>query len=156
MGTRLCAKSMLFPLLITIHILAATIWTGGHLLLSLRVLPKAIKERSAQQISDFEETFEPLALPALVIQVISGLWMAWIYLPSWSGLFTFQTPLNALLTTKLLLLAITTALALDARLRLIPNLTDDNLTDLAWHIRSITIVAIAFVVVGAGIRLGGF
>jgi hypothetical protein len=49
----------------------------------------------------------------------------------------------------------TAALALDARLRLIPNLTDANLSGLAWHIRSITTLAIAFVVVGGLIRLGG-
>jgi hypothetical protein len=39
--------------------------------------------------------------------------------------------------------------------RLIPHLTDDNLSGLAWHIRGITALAIAFVVVGALIRLGG-
>jgi len=48
------------------------------------------------------------------------------------------------------------ALAIHARLRLIPHLRDDNLAPLAWHIRGITALAIAFVVVGAGIRLGGF
>jgi hypothetical protein len=48
-----------------------------------------------------------------------------------------------------------TPLAVHARLRLIPNLTDDNLSGLAWHIRGITALAIAFVVVGALIRLGG-
>ena len=56
---------------------------------------------------------------------------------------------------KLLLLAGTAALALHARLRLIPNLRDDNLSGLAWHIRSITTLAISFVVVGGLIRLGG-
>lgn len=40
-------------------------------------------------------------------------------------------------------------------LRLIPNLTDANLSGLAWHIRSITTLAISFVVVGVLIRLGG-
>ena len=60
-----------------------------------------------------------------------------------------------LVGVKLLLLASTAALAVQARLQLIPNLTDDNLSGLAWHIRGITALAIAFVVVGALIRLGG-
>jgi hypothetical protein len=47
------------------------------------------------------------------------------------------------------------AQAVHARLRLIPNLTDENLGGLAWHIRSIAALAIAFVVVGALMRLGG-
>ena len=54
-----------------------------------------------------------------------------------------------------LLLAGTAALALHARLRLIPNLTDDDLSGRAWHIRGITVLAIAFAVAGALIRLGG-
>ncbi|WP_043325275.1 hypothetical protein [Cyanobium gracile] len=65
-----------------VHALAATVWTGGHLVLDLGVLPRA-------------------------------------------------------------------------RLRLIPNLSDANLSGLAWHICAITALAIAFVVVGALIRLGG-
>jgi hypothetical protein len=47
-----------------------------------------------------------------------------------------------------------TPLAVHARLRLIPNLSDLNLSGLAWHIRGITALAIAFVVLGALIRLG--
>ncbi len=60
-----------------------------------------------------------------------------------------------LIDTRALLLAGTAALAVHARLRLIPILTDENLSGLAWHIRGITALAIAFVVVGGLIRLGG-
>jgi hypothetical protein len=37
-----------------------------------------------------------------------------------------------------------------------PVLIDNNLNGLAWHIRGITALAIAFVVVGALIRLGAW
>jgi len=57
--------------------------------------------------------------------------------------------------TKVLLLVGTAALPVHASLRLIPNLRDDNLSGLAWHIRGITALAIAFVVVGALIPQGG-
>jgi putative copper export protein len=147
---------MLFTTLVILHILAACVWTGGQLILNMRVLPDALKAGSVTGIRTFEEFFEPLRVTSLATQVLSGLWMAWIYLPSGNGLFTLQSPIAALLTTKLILLAIAFALALHAQLRLIPNLTDDNLVELAWHIRSITTVSIAFVVVGVGIRLGGF
>ncbi len=144
-----------FPLLVIVHALAATVWTGGHLVLDLGVLPRALRERSADRIRDFEEVFEPLGLTALALQVITGLWMAWILLPGFHGLFDPADPIGVLVGTKLLLLAATAALALHARLRLIPTLTDANLSGLAWHIRGITALAIAFVVVGALIRLGG-
>ena len=147
---------MLFSVLVILHILAATVWTGGQLLLNLRVLPDALKEKSVAQVRSYEKMFEPLRVTSLAIQVISGLWLTWIYLPGGRGLFSFQTPITSLLTTKLILLAIAFALALHAQIRLIPNLNDDNLIELSWHIRSITTVSIAFVIVGAGIRLGGF
>ena len=120
-----------FPLLVILHALAATVWTGGHLVLDLGVLPRALRARSAAQIRAFEKVFEPL------------------------GLFNPANPIGMLVGVKLLLLAGTAALAVHARLQLIPNLTDDNLSGLAWHIRGITAQAIAFVVVGALIRLGG-
>ena len=143
------------PLLVIVHALAATVWTGGHLVLDLGVLPRALRERSAAQIRVFEEPFEPLGLTSLDIQVLTGLWMGWIDLPSFQGLFSPAKAIGMLVGVKLLLLASTAALAVHARLRLIPKLTDDNLNGLAWHIRGITALAIAFVVGGALIRLGG-
>jgi putative copper export protein len=145
-----------FSVLVIVHALAATVWTGGHLVLDLGVLPKALKLRRADLIREYEQTFEPLGLTALAIQVITGLWMGWIYLPRFQGLFTAQSPIAALISAKLVLLAATLVLAVHARLRLLPQLTDENLSGLAWHIRAITALAIAFVVVGAGVRLGGF
>jgi putative copper export protein len=144
-----------FPLLVIVHALAATVWTGGHLVLDLGVLPRALRAQSAAQIRAFEEVFEPLGLAALAIQVLTGLWMGWIYLPGFQGLFNPSSPIGMLVGVKLLLLVGTAALAVHARLQLIPTLTDAKLSGLAWHIRGITALAIAFVVVGALIRLGG-
>jgi putative copper export protein len=144
-----------FPLLVIVHALAATVWTGGHLVLDLGVLPSALRAQSAAQIRAFEDTFEPLGLTALAIQVVTGVWMGWIYLPGFRGLLSPTNPIGMLMGVKLLLLAATAALAIHARLQLIPNLSDDNLSGLAWHIRGITALAIACVVVGALIRLGG-
>lgn len=154
-GERAPPAMSVFPLLVILHALAATVWTGGHLVLDLGVLPVALREGSAARVRDFETTFEPLGLTALAIQVITGLWMAWIYVPGFQGLFSPSHPIGMLVGAKLLLLAATAALAVHARLRLIPSLNDASLGGLAWHIRGITALAIAFVVVGGLIRLGG-
>lgn len=144
-----------YSLLVIVHALAATVWTGGHLVLNLGVLPRALREKSAASIRSYEDTFEPLGLTALAIQVVTGLGMAWILLPGFQGLFKPGHPIGILVGVKGALLLGTVALALHARLRLIPSLTDERLAGLAWHIRGITTLAIAFVVVGALIRLGG-
>jgi uncharacterized membrane protein len=59
-----------FPVLVIIHALAATVWTGGHLVLDLGVLPRALRAQSATPIHAFEETFEPLGLTALAIAFV--------------------------------------------------------------------------------------
>lgn len=144
-----------FPLLVIVHALAATVWAGGHLVLALGVLPQALRQGSAEPVRRYEQTFEPLGLAALGLQILTGLAMAWILRPGLQGLLPPQGGIEALLLTKLLLLAATLVLALHARLRLIPTLTDARLGPLAWHIRAITLLAVAFVVAGALIRLGG-
>ena len=83
-----------FPLLVIVHALAATVWTGGHLVLDLGVLPRALRAQSA----------------ALAIQVLTGLGMGCIYLPGFQGLFSPANPIGMLVGVKLLLLAGTAAL----------------------------------------------
>jgi hypothetical protein len=51
-----------FPLLVIVHALAATVWTGGHLVLDLGVLPRALSERSAAQIRLTTRELPPPAL----------------------------------------------------------------------------------------------
>jgi len=56
---------------------------------------------------------------------------------------------------KLVLLGLTVALALHARLRVIPRLDDSNLRTLAAHIVIVTALAVALVVVGTSFQTGG-
>jgi hypothetical protein len=55
------------PLLVIVHALTATVWSAGHLVLDLGVLPRALRDRSAAAIRSYEETCEPLGLTALTI-----------------------------------------------------------------------------------------
>lgn len=58
------------PALVIVHAQAATVWTCGHFVLDLGVLPRALREQSA-----------------LAIQMVSGVWMGSIDLPRFQGLF---------------------------------------------------------------------
>lgn len=66
----------------SLHVMGATIWTGGHLVLALTVLPHALRARDPKLLHDFEEGFEKLAIPALLLQVVTGVWMALQWLPT--------------------------------------------------------------------------
>jgi len=146
---------MTYRLFVLLHVLAATIWTGGHLVLALTVLPRALRARDPRIVQDFESGFERLGIPALLIQVATGLWLAWRMAPSVASWFSFDNSLTAHIGIKLLLLLATILLALHARLRLIPRLTAATLPALAAHIVAVTFLSVLFVLVGVGLRTGG-
>ena len=81
--------------------------------------------------------------------------MGSFYLPGFQGMLSLPNPIGILVGVNLLMLAATAALAIHARLQLMPNLSDESLSDLAWHIRGITNLSIGFVVVGGFISVGG-
>ncbi|REJ39863.1 MAG: copper resistance protein CopD [Microcystis flos-aquae TF09] len=146
---------MLFKILVILHTLGATVWAGGHLLLAVTVLPQALKNREPDRIRQFEQYFEGFGLSALLLQVITGLGLTWIYLPRFRDFWSFDSFLSVYIGIKLALLLLTLILALHSRFFLIPKLSEENLNVLALHIVAVTTLAVLFVIFGAGIRLGG-
>jgi putative copper export protein len=140
---------------LSLHILGATVWVGGHLTLALTILPRALELERASIVSDFEQRFERIGLPALAVQVVTGLWLAHHLLGSPEHWFE-DTSIAHLVQIKLGLLVATVALAAHARFKVIPTLSDATLPRLAWHIRLVTLAAVLFVVAGVSIRVGGY
>jgi len=124
------------------------------LVLALTVLPRVFKEKSPAELLRFETAYERVGIPALLIQVATGVWLAHRMVPDMSQWFALDNPVSRLIGAKLFLLAVTVALAADARLRAIPKLSEDNLTSLAWHIVPVTVVSVLFVVIGVSFRTG--
>jgi putative copper export protein len=145
----------MYNLSITLHVLAATIWAGGHLILAIGFLPKALKDKDPEVIKFFESRYERIGLPALLLLVITGLFQAFRMMPNFFDWFSFSYFIPVNVTIKLLLLLITLGLAIHAKTRVIPKLSKDNLKPLAYHIISITIVGILMVIVGVSFRYGG-
>lgn len=146
----------MFGLMLVIHLLGATVWTGGHLILATVILPRALRNRDTEGIRNFENAYEKIGIPALAAQIASGLWLAHRMLPDASLWFQWNHPVARLILLKLSLLGITAVLAADARLRVIPRLGPNNLRSLAWHIVPVTVVSVLFVIVGASFRTGWF
>jgi putative copper export protein len=144
-----------YELVLVLHLLGAAVWTGGHLVLAISVVPRALKSRSTDPVVQFEHVFERVGIPALVVQVFTGLWLAQRLLPEPSDWFKFDNAASTMVAVKLVLLGITVALALDARLRLIPRLSERNLSALVWHIGAVAVISVLFVIAGVGVRTGG-
>ena len=141
--------------LIFVHVLGATVWTGGHLVLVLVVLPRARRASDPGVVQEFEEGYERLALPALLSQVASGVWLALRAKPadvSWSQLATFPVSHIAL---KLALLAGVLALAVHAKRRVLPELEAGNLETYGAHAWAVTLLSTGLVAVGVGLSTGG-
>jgi len=144
----------MFNILILLHILSATIWTGGHLILAATVLPKVLKNKDIEGLLNFENGYEKIGIPALFIQIITGILLALRMVPQISLWFDFGNPVARLIGIKLILLLITAILAIDSRLRIIPNLSEKNLNSLAVHIIAVTTISILFIIVGFSFRTG--
>ena len=145
---------MTYRLLVVLHLLGASVWVGGHLVLSLTVLPRALRARDPAIISEFESGFERLGISALLVQVVTGLWLAYHWAPDIAGWFFPSTPAARLVLVKLALLATTVALAVHARFRVVPRLNAATLRILAYHIVAVTLLGVALLVVGVAIRTG--
>jgi putative copper export protein len=144
-----------YKYILLVHILGATIWTGGHLVLALRILPAVLRARSAAMLLDFERRYEPLGMTALATQIVTGLWLASRLVPFdlWLSL---GNPYSRMVILKLSCLALTAAFAVDARFRVLPRLRDENVQTMVPHIVSVTTLGVLFVVAGVGFRTRGW
>ncbi len=144
----------MYGFLLALHILAATIWTGGHIVLATVILPRVLREKSPQRLEEFESVYEKIGMPALIIQIITGVMLAYRLLPNIPLWFDTSHPLALGILAKLSLLSLTFLFALDARFRVIPKLSKSNLNDMAIHIVFVTLFSILFVIVGVSFRVG--
>ncbi len=146
----------MLPYILLLHVLAATIWTGGHLILSSLILPKALKARDPEILLEFEGGFEKIGMPALLVQVLSGLWLAYQMQPDIGAWIRFDTFTDTSIFLKLATLALTAAFAVSARFFVVPKLSPETLPKFAWHIVPVTMLSVVFVILGVGLNAGGY
>jgi len=146
---------MYHHILLIVHLLAATIWVGGHLFLSIRFLPEAIKTKEVSIIKNFKDKFEPIGMPALIISILTGIAMAYDYDVTFTEWFSFSNGIEKVVSLKLILLFITITLAVNAQLFLFPKLTSKNLPKAALQIILVTLIGVTMLILGSLVRIGG-
>lgn len=143
-------------LLLILHLLGSAVWVGGHLVLALGILPEVLKKKDPEILLNFERKYEKIGIPALLIMVISGVWMAYQFGVGVSRWFHFADPIETVISIKLLLLFCTVLFALSANIFVLPKLSAAKLPLMALHIVSVTALGIAMLVLGSFVRYGGF
>jgi len=145
----------MYQVMVTIHVLGAAIWVGGHLVLALAILPSALHTRDLRLLVAFESLYEKVGLPALLVQVLTGFHLIATAAPDPAMWFGFGNVVSQTISLKFILLALTLAVGLHARFRIVPNLTPERLPAFAVHVVLITLLAVGFAVVGVSYRTGG-
>lgn len=145
----------LHHILLIIHLIAATIWIGGHLTLSIVFLPVALRKKEPLIILNFEKKFEPLGISSLIALIITGIWMAYDFGITYQSWFYFSGSLEKVVSIKLFLLMLTFVLALYTQIYVIPNLNKYNLNKIAFSIISVTVIGLSMLILGSTIRYGG-
>jgi len=138
-----------------LHLISACVWIGGHIILCLGYLPRAIKNKDVTLILHFEQKYEPIGIPALLILVITGILLSYNYGVEMILWFNFQSDIVKIISFKIILLFFTFLLAIHARFFLIPHLSINNLWLLTIHIVSVTVIGLFMLVLGTFIRFGG-
>ena len=138
-----------------LHLLAATIWVGGHLLLLLRYVPKAIKSKSLEELSAFRKNFEPVGMPSLFILIITGILMAYDYNITFEKWFLFENSIEKIVSIKLILLFISLTLAFITIKFVLPSINKISPFILYFIIFLVTTIAVTMLVLGSLVRVGG-
>ena len=146
-------------ILLVLHLIAATIWVGGHLVLAIGYLPKALKHKDFSYIGNFEKTYEPIGMPSLAVLIITGILMAYDYNAGFSSWFSFATPIERVVSLKLTFLFTTVCFAISAQTRVLPKLRKgqlNKLPEMAMHIICVTLIGVLMVILGSLVRIGGW
>jgi uncharacterized membrane protein len=91
-----------------LHLLGASVWGGGLLVLSLFVVPALLKlgDRSAQLVADVARRFSRIAAVAVATVALTALYNAWTYVGSLEALWKAPYGRTVLAKTVLFLLLI--------------------------------------------------
>lgn len=119
--------------------------------MSITYLPSALKQNDYSLIEDYESRYERIGIPSLFFLLATGIYLVTIYAPE---LFRFDMSdhYTRHIVIKLILFLSTLILAIHARFFLIPK---RRIRPLSYHIITVTLIGIAFVLVGMSARMGG-
>ncbi|MGL2967215.1 copper resistance protein CopD [Flavobacterium sp. XGLA_31] len=140
---------------LVLHLLAATVWVGGHLFLSLRFLPEALKKKDPEVLKNFKDKFEPVGMPSLIILLITGILMAYDFDVTVTKWFSFSNAIEKVVSLKLILMFTSLLMAINAQIFVFPKVTSERLKPVAIQIVLITLIGIAMLVLGSLVRVGG-
>ena len=145
----------MYRALFALHLLAAMLWAGGALLLAALLLPAVLRGRAAPHRQTLECGFERLEMPALALQVATGLWMALHLVPDWTHWLTLHGALARAIGLKAVLLVAALGLTLRSRRQTGRPGVAGAPALAAWPLALRALLALGLVLTGVSFRYGG-
>lgn len=140
--------------LIILHLIAACVWVGVQAVLAFSILPQAVQERDGAGLYRISSLYSTVGLPALALEVMTGVLLAYLHLPDFGSWVDFGNPMGRLIGTKVILLGVLLVLGIDLRVRLFPKVSSKGLKILRWPVWLILLFSVLQVFVGASFRIG--
>ena len=144
-----------YPILQLIHVLAASMWIGPHLVLATGPMVRALRQGDVKPILEFYRAFSWPATIGLLIAVITGLSMAYVRAPP-SVWFNFGEP-QGRIGEKILTLIVLLLISGYAHARLVPEMRrggSNVLRKTVLFVIVATLLSLALALLGFMIRFG--
>lgn len=138
-----------------LHLVAASLWCGGALVLALTILPTLWRREGLTVLPAMLLTLDRINLAALAVLLASGYALAWHWLPDAAGWFQSDLRQADLIQMKWLLLVAAAALAGWARIYLLPVWTPARRLALTVYLLGNVAIGLAMVWLGTRFRYDG-
>ena len=145
--------------LLFLHVLSASIWFGGYVVMFFIILPKAKRDGEPEVFIEFERSFQKIGFPALLAQLITGPILATRFLPDPLDWFKFQTPDQDHVASKIIFLFIIIVLVLRTRSNTVPRLRAGDpkaMRSAKWITFWILFLAFSNIMMGMSVHTAGF
>ncbi len=145
----------IYPILVLVHVLAATMWVGAHLILVTGPLIKTIKFNDVKPTLEFYRAFSWPATIALIVAALAGILIAYLRYPP-SSWFDFGEP-SGRIGEKIVLFAALLIVSAYAHIKVVPVMRAGG--ERAVRLTVIyaiiaTLLSLGFPVLGIMIRFG--
>jgi putative copper export protein len=149
----------LHSILLFFHLLGASIWFGGHVVLSFVVLPRARRREDPQALLSMLQGYWGLGLAALAVQAMTGPMLALRWVPRMSDWFRWQNSTQDHIASKVILLPVLLILTLLVRRKLWPRLAAGETAafkSAAKWLHTLTFISFLMLLTGLSLHTFGF
>lgn len=148
-----------FSLLLLAHVLGASVWFGGLMVLSFSVLPKAKRAQDPAGIATFMRHFLRLGYPALVLQILTGPMMATRLVKDMGLWFAWENGTQDHIGSKLIMFPIIAIIAIQMQRKVLPRLEAGEgaaIKSAAKYGHTLTFLSFLMLLMGISLHTYGF